>query len=231
MWFAIAGGLAPQGATKDTHGELRDNVKTCLLGSNYVMGALTLAFRINKPLAYAQYLLQLHHELFRTYWQWGDEMVNSTMLHNWQQTVFVWKYRLGDRPKSKPGRKNEWPNPRSIRNFFMQANGAEMLRIACCLGTEAGIQIGGTAHDGLIITAPLAELTAATAKMQTCMAEASRIVLNGFELRTEAQEVRYPDRYTSKDKEASAMWNTVMALLDSIESQNHPAPALNYAAY
>jgi hypothetical protein len=45
------------------------------------------------------------------------------------------------------------------------------------------------------------------------MAEASRIVLSGFELRTEAHLVRYPDRYMDEDR-GRVMWTKVMALLD-----------------
>jgi hypothetical protein len=43
------------------------------------------------------------------------------------------------------------------------------------------------------------------------MAEASRIVLGGFELRTEAKIVRYPDRYM--DRRGMVMWNRVFELI------------------
>jgi DNA polymerase I len=44
------------------------------------------------------------------------------------------------------------------------------------------------------------------------MAEASRIVLGGFELGTDAQIVRYPDRYM--DERGAVMWDRVMKLID-----------------
>jgi hypothetical protein len=44
------------------------------------------------------------------------------------------------------------------------------------------------------------------------MAEASRIVLNGFELGTDAQIVRYPDRYM--DERGAVMWDRIMGLID-----------------
>src|SRR3954464_13305113 len=46
-------------------------------------------------------------------------------------------------------------NPRSLANFPMQANGAEMLRLACCLATERGIRVCAPVHDALLIEAPL----------------------------------------------------------------------------
>ncbi len=97
----------------------------------------------------------------------------------------------------------------------MQANGAEMLRLACCLGTERGIEICAPVHDAVLITAPLNRLDADIIVMQACMLEASRDVLGGFELRSDAEIVRCPDRYS--DGRGRGMWNTVMGILDRLE--------------
>lgn len=47
------------------------------------------------------------------------------------------------------------------------------------------------------------------------MAEASRVVLNGFELRTEIEIVRWPNRY--EDDRGIETWTRIMRLLDTIE--------------
>jgi hypothetical protein len=45
----------------------------------------------------------------------------------------------------------------------MQGNGAEMLRVACILGTERGVRINAPVHDALLAEAPEAQgLTART---------------------------------------------------------------------
>jgi hypothetical protein len=93
----------------------------------------------------------------------------------------------------------------------MQANGAEMLRLACCLGTEQGIEICAPVHDAVLICARLDHLDVDVARMQQAMVEASRIVLDGFELGTDAKIVRYPDRYM--DERGIAMWGRVMKLI------------------
>ena len=49
------------------------------------------------------------------------------------------------------------------------------------------------------------------ARMQDVMREASRIVLSGFELGTDAKIVRYPDRYM--DERGATMWQRVMELI------------------
>jgi hypothetical protein len=47
--------------------------------------------------------------------------------------------------------------------------------------------------------------------MRAAMAEASKIILAGFELRTDATRVRYPDRY--QDPRGTAMWDRVIELI------------------
>ena len=102
-------------------------------------------------------------------------------------------------------------NDRSIRNFPMQANGAEMLRIACILMTEAGIQICAPVHDALLIEASLDELEESIMKSQRLMQEASQIVLDGFELSSDVKKINFPDRYM--DKRGAVMWEKVMDLI------------------
>ena len=70
-------------------------------------------------------------------------------------------------------------------------------------------------HDAVLIAAPLELLDADIARMRAAMAEASRIVLNGFELGTDVHTVRYPDRYM--DARGVVMWERVTRLLDNME--------------
>ena len=131
------------------------------------------------------------------------------MLHGSLHTVFGWQVHVGDNP-----------NPRSLRNFPMQANGAEMLRLACCLATERGIEICAPVHDAVLICAPLDRLEDDIAGMRGAMAEASRIVLDGFELRTDVMRVRHPDRF--HDPRGIRMWDQVMGLV----AKRRAAPAM-----
>jgi len=41
------------------------------------------------------------------------------------------------------------------------------------------------------------------------------VVLDGFELRSDAEIVRWPDRYL--DKRGTRMWETIMEILDELE--------------
>ena len=98
----------------------------------------------------------------------------------------------------------------------MQANGAEMLRLACCLGTEQGIEVCAPVHDAVLICAPLDRLDLDVARMQDAMREASRVVLDGFELKTDFEIIRYPDRYANP--RGADMWKRVMKLIH----EQHP---------
>ena len=123
-------------------------------------------------------------------------------------TTFGWPIHAGEKP-----------NPRSLRNFPMQANGAEMLRLAACFATEQGIEVCALIHDAVLIAAPLEHLEAETARMQAAMAKASRIVLAGFELRSDVKFVRHPDRY--RDRRGALMWDRVMRLISQREAIKH----------
>ena len=65
------------------------------------------------------------------------------MLLNRLHTVFGWTVRVG--PDA---------NPRSLRNFPCQANGAEMMRLACCLATERGVSVVAPVHDAVMVEGP-----------------------------------------------------------------------------
>jgi hypothetical protein len=66
-----------------------------------------------------------------------------------------------------------------------------------------------------MICAPLNRLDEDIARTQAAMAEASRIVLKSFELRTDVNVIRYPDRYM--DPRGVVMWEKVRGLIDAIE--------------
>jgi hypothetical protein len=97
----------------------------------------------------------------------------------------------------------------------MQANGAEMLRLACCLATESGITVCAPVHDALLVMAPIERIGEVVAATQKAMADASKIVLDGFELRSEAKIFAHPDRFT--DPRGASMWAKVWEVIEELE--------------
>jgi hypothetical protein len=199
LTFAKQAGVIPADASKVTHKNERELFKQCVLAVQYGMEAEALAARIGQPIIVARDLLRAHRQTYRKFWDWSDAAVDTAMLTGRLHTVFGWQLHIGEKS-----------NPRSIRNFPMQANGAEMLRLACCLATERGAEICAPVHDAVLICSPLARLDADIDGMRSAMAEASRAVLDGFELGTDANVIRWPDRYS--DPRGVVMWNRVLKL-------------------
>jgi DNA polymerase I-like protein with 3'-5' exonuclease and polymerase domains len=190
----------PEDGTKQTHSAERDLFKACVLGVQYGMGPVSLAGRIGKPIPYAVDLLRLHRETYPRFWRWSDGAESHAMLLGRLHTVFGWTSRVGTEA-----------NPRSLRNFPCQANGAEMLRLACCLAAERGISIIAPIHDAVVIESPEWEIEDTVAETQEAMAEASAVILDGFWLRSDAAIVRWPDRYM--DGRGREFWGRVTELV------------------
>jgi hypothetical protein len=200
LTFAKQAGAAPAGATKESHGDVREQFKVCSLAVQYGMGAESLAESAGLPKARARDLLQMHRETYRKFWQWIEAARDHAMLRGYLFTVFGWRIHVGQEA-----------NPRSLMNFPMQANGADMLRIACCLATERGIDVCAPIHDALLVEGTVEGIEGIVLAAQDAMREASRAVLDGFELRSDASIIRWPDRYG--DERGRAMWDTVNRLL------------------
>jgi DNA polymerase I len=198
--FAKRAGLAPADATRDSHKTARDMCKTCVLGANYGMQARSLAYRAGITDVEAQEILRRLAHAYPVYTDWAQQVVDIGLLGGSLTTVLGWQLHVG--PKARPT---------SLRNFPMQANGAEMLRLACCLATEAGVTVCAPVHDALLIEAPADDIGGAVGTTQAAMARASSVVLDGLEVPTDVETVEYPGRYA--DPRGAVMWDRVTELL------------------
>jgi hypothetical protein len=204
--FAKQAGAVPADATKATHGEARSLFKAAALAVMYGMGPESLAQKIGKPTATAAELLTLHRRTYPAFWKWSQAAVDRATLMGRIQTVFGWPLRIG--PSTDPIRPAA--NPRALSNFPVQGNAAEMLRLACCLLVERGIRLCAPVHDAVMVEGPADQIEDVVAQTRAAMAEASRVVLRGFEIGADAKIVRWPDRYV--DDAGAAFWETVMRL-------------------
>ena len=205
LQFAKQAGAVPADATKRSHQAERELFKQCALAVAYGMEADGLARRIGQPPIVARDLLRLHRETYRRFWTWSDAAVDTAILTGSLQTVFGWPIHVADNP-----------NPRSLRNFPCQGNGSEMLRLAACFATEQDVEVCAVIHDAMLICAPLDRLATDVERTRDCMAKSSRIILDGFELRTDVHLVRHPDRY--RDPRGNVMWDRVTRLVAAREA-------------
>lgn len=201
--FAKQAGLVPADATKETHKAERQRAKGVVLGVGYGMEIESIAQQTGLHIEQARALLRQHKLTYKKFWSWVTDNQNAGLLGCALQTRFGWRWQAGLGTK---------PNPRALLNWPMQANGAEMMRLASCKLTEQGVMVCAPIHDALLVEADIAEIDQVVEKTQSAMAHASELVLGaGKIVRTDVEIVRFPDRY--EDKSGVDLWMRVMHLL------------------
>ncbi|MBX3421845.1 MAG: DNA polymerase I [Pirellulaceae bacterium] len=198
--FAKQAGAVPENATKQSHRRERGLFKACTLGVQYGMGAESLSQSIGECVDVGRELLRLHKQTYPSFWSWSAAAVDYATLFGYLQTVFGWRLHVGADY-----------NPRSLANFPCQANGAEMLRLACSMMDEQGVGLCCPIHDAVLIEGPTDSIGDVVRTAQACMREASAIVLGGFELQTDAEVINFPNRF--EDERGAEMWALVTGIL------------------
>jgi len=203
--FAIQSGAIPTGGTKLTHPRERGIYKELAIAIQYGLGIDGIAERTGTSTLEAKLLLRQHKRLYNHFWRWSDSVVNYGAAFGRLWTVFGWQRYYSD------------VEPQSMRNFPIQSNSAEILRLAVVLGFQAGVQILAPVHDALLIQFPLQERDAAIAAMTGAMVRASEIVLNGFPLRVEATTFEHPSRFM--EDRGRPMWDQMWQLVERLETE------------
>jgi len=204
--FGIAIGVLPPRSTKSsaafTHPGRRDALKTCALAVLYGMGPQLLAYRMQRSLAIARDWIEAHRRRYQTFWAFAQNAQDHLMRGGSLETTFGWHLH--------PSRH---PNVRSVVNFPVQANAAEILRLACILAVEADVRICMPVHDALLVHSPTDQIEQTVATAKAAMTRASKLVLGGFEIRVGGGDdiIRYPDRYMDESR-GRVMWDTVTGL-------------------
>jgi hypothetical protein len=81
-------------------------------------------------------------------------------------------------------------------------------------------------HDALLIEAPIAQVDEAVSAVQQHMDDASRIVLDGFSLRSDVKVVRSPERF--RDRRGAAVWEALECVLqDPPEAEPLTSPPVH----
>ena len=107
--------------------------------------------------------------------------------------------------------------PASVRNFPVQANGAEMLRLAIMFLQDDGIDVCAPVHDAVVIEGPLERQEEIVSRAQKLMRRASEIILPNLPLESDVKVVQYPNRFYDEDR-GKTFWEELMKELKSVET-------------
>jgi DNA polymerase I-like protein with 3'-5' exonuclease and polymerase domains len=181
----------------------RQQMKALQLAINYGMGVPSLAKGLDRHPLIASGIIERHRQTYPRFWQWRDDLVQTAMLSRRMETIFGWPLHISSSP-----------NKRTLYNFPMQGNGAEMLRLAAWRLCEIGIVPNMLIHDGLLL-----EVNDKEQVMQSIevMKAAGRDVCNGLEIGVDVdQMLERGARYRDKRPVAKKMWETMMSALQEI---------------
>jgi DNA polymerase-1 len=144
----------------------------------------------------------LHKRTYPRFWEWRNQLVEATMLDRKMETVYGWPLYISNSP-----------NKKTLGNFPMQANGAEMLRLAAMRLCDVGIVPCMLVHDAVLIEADNEEQIAHAVEI---MKSAGRDVCDGFEIGVDVEKMEQGKRYRDKREMAILMWKEMMRTLQEI---------------
>jgi hypothetical protein len=192
----------------------RQVYKACVLGRIYGMGVDTLARNLGISRTQAQAILDQMCARYPVMNAWL-ERIQVKAAHIIPITCTLgWSLTASGRPGEEC----------CFRNFLMQSNGAELMRLV--FARAGDLPIIGCAHDSFLLEDRSDRIEQTVREMQEVMRAASRDLLGGFELRADCDPdkdiVHYPDRFIDKRECEDGMrhWNWLMRLIEEAENDD-----------
>jgi hypothetical protein len=181
---------------------MRQRLKSLVLAVNYGMSVPSLALGLDRHPLIASGLIERHRQLYPRFWQWREEQADNAMFARRIESVFAWPLHIATSP-----------NRRTLYNFPMQANGAEMLRLAAWKLCGAGLVPCMLVHDGILFEL---DSEAQIEMAREIMRWAGREVCNGFEIDVDIDKrLLRGEPFQDKRPIAKEMWSTIMEALPS----------------
>jgi hypothetical protein len=203
--FAKQAGAIPADGTKEAFKVIRDQYKQAALAVQYGMGAKSLAAALGLSVYRAQRLIDAHRATYTRFWAFVEAAILVAHERGYMETRAGWRFYCRD------------AGVRTLQNWPIQATGGDILRLACIELHRAGFALCAPIHDALAIEISASGAEELAAQAQAIMEQASRDVLGGFTIRTEAEIFAYPGRYV--DKRGAAFWELVQGKLAKLQEE------------
>jgi DNA polymerase-1 len=183
--------------------DVRQRMKSLQLAISYGMGVPSLARGLDRHPLIASCIIEQYRRTYSRFWEWREQRVEAAMIDRQMETQFGWPLYL-----------SHSPNKRTLFNFPMQGNGAEMLRLAAWRMCEVGILPSMLVHDGILFEARDDEQIEHAKEI---MRGTGREVCNGLEIGVDVDQIlKGGARYQDKRQVAKQMWATVMRALQDV---------------
>jgi hypothetical protein len=164
--FAIRSGFAEPGATKESHGPLRDMFKIAMLSTIYGAGERTLASNLGIDVATAREIRRQFRRQYRVLWEWLEDVVATAYASLWLETAHGWPLIVGPKLDSF-----------TLRNHLIQATGGDILRASCLYAQDEGLCTIATLHDSILAEADERDIDAHAARLASAMTRGSESVI------------------------------------------------------
>jgi DNA polymerase I-like protein with 3'-5' exonuclease and polymerase domains len=115
-------------------------------------------------------LLRQYKGIYHVYFDWVEVRTNHAQMHGYISTSLGWDRHFAE---------NSFINPRSLMNWSIQSESAEVLRNALIRLTEAHIKVCAMVHDAFLIECPIPEHIDQIQVAKKCMVDAARYVVGG----------------------------------------------------
>jgi DNA polymerase I len=182
----------------------RDRMKPLQLGINYGMGVPSLAKGLNRHPLIAAEIIWRYAERHPDFWQGRLQAVANALNDRRIESSYGWPLHI-----------THAPNQRSLLNFPMQSNGAEMLREAAVQLVDAGIIPIMLIHDGILFqeTDPRK-----IEEAQEIMRKVGREICEGINVGVDLDwsTTKTGPRYQDKRPLAKSMWEAIMNVLQAL---------------
>ena len=181
-------------------GAMRKKCKESVLGGMYGLGAAALAYKHGISVSEARALQAIVPRVYPVFDAWLKRVLNKARMGKTICAALGWPIEIkgfGDRRGT-------------YLNFPMQANGAEIMRLATISIIENKLELCAIIHDAFMILSPADCIDDDMLLLTECMRRASRVVLRGFELRLDPKVILHPHRYEA-DERSRQQWEDLIS--------------------
>jgi DNA polymerase I len=221
--------LIPPDGDKRSHARERALLKVAVLGINYGLGVHGLARNLGVDLAVAGTWMQSFRDRYTRMVAYGEDTIRRGISTTRLRTRLGWQLRVcGVIPSKREFDGQKKPanllTENSLRNWPVQSNAAEILRLAVIEAAAKGVAIVGTLHDALFIESAVEDIDRQVRFARDAMRAASATILQCpatgayYPLRVDHTIIRAPEHY--REPESQDWWQRLRGMLLQLSGQD-----------